>query len=50
MDFQVGERDPYSNRKFISASYQLSDEWLLTAGFSEEGRTRAKVTYLIRFR
>ena len=50
VDFQVGERDPYSNRKFNSASFQLSDEWLLTAGFSEEGRTRAKVTYLIRFR
>ncbi|MCU0794594.1 MAG: translocation/assembly module TamB [Akkermansiaceae bacterium] len=50
VEFQVGERDPYSNRKFNSASFQLSDEWLLTAGFSEEGRTRAKVTYLIRFR
>jgi autotransporter translocation and assembly factor TamB len=50
VEFQVGERDPYSNKKFNSASFELSDEWLLTAGFSEEGRTRAKVTYLIRFR
>ncbi|GAA5483741.1 translocation/assembly module TamB domain-containing protein [Haloferula sargassicola] len=50
VDFQVGEQDPYSSRKYNSVAFELDDNWLLTAGISEQGNTRTKVTYLFRFR
>ncbi len=50
VDFQVGERDPYSSRKYNSVAFELDDNWLLTAGISEQGNTRSKLTYLFRFR
>ncbi|MGE9271566.1 MAG: translocation/assembly module TamB domain-containing protein, partial [Verrucomicrobiales bacterium] len=50
VDFQVGEADPYSSKTYNSATFNLDDNWLLTAGISEEGYTRAKLSYLLRFR
>ncbi|BCX50123.1 translocation/assembly module TamB [Haloferula helveola] len=49
VDFQVGEVDPYTSKKYNSATFNLDDNWLLTAGISDEGNTRTKVTYLLRF-
>ncbi|MBB5352007.1 autotransporter translocation and assembly factor TamB [Haloferula luteola] len=50
VDFQVGEQDPYTSRKYNSVAFKLDNHWLLTAGISEQGNTRSKITYLIRFR
>ncbi len=50
LEFQVGEADPYTSKKFNSVSFDLDENWVLTAGISEEGNTRTKVTYLFRFR
>ncbi|MCH7224612.1 translocation/assembly module TamB domain-containing protein [Haloferula sp. A504] len=50
VEFQVGEADPYSSKKFNSVSFDIDDNWVLTAGISEQGNTRTKVTYLFRFR
>jgi len=50
VDFQVGEQEAYSSKTFNSVTFNLDENWLLTAGISEEGYTRAKVTYLLRFR
>ena len=50
VDFQVGEQEAYSSRTFNSVTFNLDENWLLTAGISEEGYSRAKVTYLLRFR
>ena len=50
VDFQVGEKDPYSSRKYNSVAFELDDNWLLTTGISEQGNSRTKITYLLRFR
>lgn len=50
IDFQVGEQDPYSSRRFNSLSLEVDDNWLFTAGVGEEGNARTKITYLLRFR
>lgn len=50
VDFQVGEQAAYSSTTFNSVTFNLDENWLLTAGISDEGYTRAKVTYLFRFR
>ena len=50
VDFQVGEQAAYSSTTFNSVTFNLDENWLLTAGVSDEGYTRAKVTYLFRFR
>ncbi|MEP4079243.1 translocation/assembly module TamB domain-containing protein [Haloferula sp.] len=50
VDFQVGEKDPYTSTKYNSATLNLSDNWLVNAGISDEGDTRTTLIYLIRFR
>jgi hypothetical protein len=50
VDFQVGEKDPYSSTKYNSATINLDDNWLVRAGISDEGNTRTTLIYLFRFR
>lgn len=50
IDFQVGEADAYTSKRYNSFSFNLDDNWVLSTGISEEGNTRSKVTYLFRFR
>lgn len=50
VDFQVGEKDPYTSTKYNSATINLDDNWLLRAGISDEGNTRTTLVYLFRFR
>ncbi|MGB6221003.1 translocation/assembly module TamB domain-containing protein [Haloferula sp.] len=50
VDFQVGEKDPYTSTKYNSATFNLDDNWLVRAGISEEGNTRSTLIYLFRFR
>jgi autotransporter translocation and assembly factor TamB len=50
VEFQVGEKDPYSSTKYNSATINLDDQWLVRAGISDEGNTRTTLIYLFRFR
>ncbi len=50
VDFQVGEKDPYTSTKYNSATINLDDNWLIRAGISDEGNTRTTLIYLFRFR
>ncbi len=50
VDFQIGQENPYSGQKFNSASINLDDNWILSAGVGEAGNSRAMLIYLIRFR
>jgi autotransporter translocation and assembly factor TamB len=50
VEFQVGEKDPYTSTKYNSATINIDDNWLVRAGISEEGNSRATLIYLFRFR
>jgi hypothetical protein len=50
VNFQVGERNPYTSETYNSATFELDEDWQLSAGLSEDGNTRTTVTYLFRFR
>lgn len=50
VDFQIGQQNPYSGQKFNSASINLDDNWILSAGVGEAGNSRGTLMYLIRFR
>jgi hypothetical protein len=50
VDFQIGQQNPYSGQKFNSASINLDDNWILSAGVGEAGNSRGMLMYLIRFR
>ncbi|MFD0892531.1 translocation/assembly module TamB domain-containing protein [Luteolibacter ambystomatis] len=50
VDFQIGEQNRYSGEKMNSATINLDDNWLISAGMGEEGRSRVMLMYLVRFR
>ncbi|MGC4015124.1 MAG: translocation/assembly module TamB domain-containing protein [Luteolibacter sp.] len=50
VDFQIGEQNRYSGEKMNSATINLDDNWLLSAGMGEEGHSRVMLMYLVRFR
>lgn len=50
VDFQIGEENRYSGQKMNSATINLSDNWLISAGVGDEGNSRVTLMYLIRFR
>ncbi|BCU75917.1 translocation/assembly module TamB domain-containing protein [Luteolibacter sp. LG18] len=50
VDFQIGEQNRYSGQKYNSATINLDDNWLISAGMGEEGRSRVMLMYLVRFR
>jgi len=50
VDFQIGEENPYSGQRYNAATINLDDQWLITAGVSEQGNSRILLMYLIRFR
>jgi len=50
VDFQVGAQDPYTSERYNAAAVNLSDSWVLEAGFDDEGDTRTTLTYLLRFK
>jgi hypothetical protein len=50
VDFQVGEQNRYSGQKYNSATINLDDNWLISAGVGEEGNSRVTLMYLLRFK
>jgi len=50
VDFQIGEENRYSGQKFNSATINLDDNWLISAGMGEQGNSRVTLMYLLRFR
>ncbi|MEM9236949.1 MAG: translocation/assembly module TamB domain-containing protein, partial [Verrucomicrobiota bacterium] len=50
VDFQVGEKDPYTSTKYNSATFNIDENWLVRAGISDEGNTRTTLIYLFKFR
>jgi len=49
VDLRVGDDDPYSGRKFNSATLQLSSRWHASAGFDAEGNSRGILIYALRY-
>ena len=50
IDLKVGENDPFTGRKFSSATLHLRDRYHLSAGFDSEGNTRTAIIYSLGFR
>ena len=50
VDFQIGEQNRFSGQKMNSATINLDDNWLLSAGMGEQGHSRVTLMYLLRFR
>ena len=50
VDLKVGENDPFSGRKFNSATLQIADQWYLSASVDGLGNTRGLVIFSMRFR
>lgn len=50
VDFQVGEQNRYSGQQYNSATINLDDNWLISAGVGEEGNSRVTLMYLLRFK
>ena len=46
----VGENDPFSGRKFNSATLELTNKILLSAAVDATGNTRGVVIFSVRFR
>jgi hypothetical protein len=49
VDFNLAEKDPYSNETFSTATVTLTDHWFLTAGMGEEGDSRILAMWRLRF-
>jgi hypothetical protein len=50
LNLRVAENDPFSGRKFSSASLELSDKWTGVVQFDDEGNTRGLLRYSLRFK
>lgn len=50
VDFSVGEKDPYSNDAFSTATISITDRWFISTGVSEEGESRTLALWRISFR
>jgi autotransporter translocation and assembly factor TamB len=50
VDLKVGENDPFSGRKFNSATLKLEDRWYLSAAVDGQGNTRGLVIFSMRFK
>lgn len=50
VDLKVGENDPFSGRKFNSATLQIEDRWYLSAAVDNAGNTRGLIIFSMRFR
>lgn len=50
VDFRVDEQDLYSGQRYTTATVELSDHWLLSAGFNQAGGSRGMIIYRLRFR
>lgn len=50
VNLKVGENDPFSGRKFNSATLQVEDRWFLSAAVDDEGNTRGLVIFSMRFK
>jgi len=50
VDFRVGEIDPYTGRDFTSVTVPFSDRWLTSFSFDDEGRNRAVLIFVTRFK
>ena len=46
----LGEDDPYSGRRFTSATLELSRRWNLSAAIDDQGHSRALMIYSLRFK
>ena len=50
VNLKVGENDPFSGRKFNSATLQIEDRWYLSAAVDAQGNTRGLVIFSMRFK
>jgi hypothetical protein len=50
VDFNLSEKDPYSNDSFSTATIAITDRWFISTGMSEEGDSRALALWRISFR
>ena len=48
LNLKVGQNDPYSGRRFNSASLELTDKWSATIQLDDEGNTRGLLRFSIR--
>lgn len=49
VDFTVGEADPYSSTSYSTATIEITDRWLLSAGIGAEGNSRVLAIWRLRF-
>jgi len=49
VDLRVGDSDPFSGRRFNSATLQLSSKFYASAAFDNEGNSRGILIYALRF-
>jgi hypothetical protein len=50
VELNFGENDPFSGRKFNSATLQVAPNWFLSAAVDATGNTRGIVIFSVRFR
>lgn len=50
LNLNVGEVDPFTGRKFASATVELHPRWHLTAQVDDTQQTRGLIIYVLRFR
>ena len=50
VNLNVGENDPFSGRKFTSATLDITDKWHLSAAVDQAGNTRGLVIFSMRFK
>ena len=50
VDFSLAESDPYSSGSLSTATINLSDRWLVSAGMGSEGSTRVMAIWRVSFK
>ncbi len=50
LNLKVGETDPFTGRKFASATVEIHPRWHLTAQVDDTQQTRGLIIYVLRFR
>jgi hypothetical protein len=50
VDFSLAEADPYSSTALSTATINLSDHWLVSAGMGQDGNTRVMGIWRVSFR
>jgi hypothetical protein len=50
VDFSLAEKDPYSTESFSTATLNLTDSWLLSAGMGADGDSRVMGVWRLTFR